>query len=254
MASHTALQQNLRGHLQNLLRAKQLKNAQYSLRAFSRSLGIPHSTLSLYFRGQRQLSRPAIQKICEHIDWKGEEVSTLLQTPANPDSEFHTLELDQYESMSDWVHFAILSLTKISSFKIAPENIAERLGIEESYASDCMERLIRLGILEKARNGKWIQSTLPLKVDNKVSTAATRKAQRMLIEKSVESLENDAFEDRDFNAVMFAMDRSLVPLAKEKIRKFRRKLMTELESAGAANEVYTFSMQLFPVSKKKESI
>lgn len=253
MSNNSALQQDLRGYLQELLKTKQSKNGQYSLRAFSRSLGIPHSTLSLYFRGQRTLSNPAIKKICEQLDWKTDELAPLLQSPANPDKEFRNLELDQYEMISDWAHFAILSLTKVSNFKLSPETISHRLGIDLHYAAECMDRLIRMGILQKSRNGKWIQSTLPLKVDNKLSTTATRKAQKKIIERSLESLEENTFEERDFNAVMFAIDKNLLPLAKEKIRKFRRKLMNELEAAGAADEVYMFSMQLFPISRKKAS-
>jgi hypothetical protein len=45
-----------------------------------------------------------------------------------------------------------------------------------------------------------------------------------------------------------AMDSSLIPYAKEKIRKFRRELTLDLEAKGKPNSVFEFMIQLFPLT------
>ena len=225
----------------------QRKNKNYSLRAFARSLGLNHSILSLYFRGRRTLSSDSILKINQKFKLNLKEKKKSEKDP------FHQINLDQYEMISDWAHYAILGLLSLPRFKMTSHNIADHLNVEESYAKECLARLERMKLIQQSRNGRWIQTTAPLKVDNSVSTKATRAAQEKIIRRSLESLQHDPIEERDFNAVMMSFDESLIPYAKEQIKKFRRKLMLDLESRGGANRVFAFSMQLFPVSKKEDN-
>lgn len=55
-------------------------------------------------------------------------------------------------------------------------------------------------------------------------------------------------KDHDITSMTIAVDKTKIEVAKKKIAKFRRSLTKYLET-GHKTEVYTFNVQLFPVSK-----
>lgn len=236
------------------------KNARYSLRAFARSVGLSHSMFSLVLTGRRELSAKAARRLLDTCTWEPAERLLLEQytrrlrgqsvvvPEASADASFRDLELDQFELISDWYHFAILSLMELPNAKFSAKWIAGRLNISELRAAAAMERLVRQGLVKKV-GGKHRQTGLPLKVENRRSTEATRKYHRQLLERAVESLENDSFEERDFSAITMAIAPGQVAYARERINTFRRELCRELESRGTAEQVYQLSVQIFPVSK-----
>lgn len=229
------------------------KNPRYSLRAFATSLGLSHTVLSLALSGKRPLSQKACRQIAESLAFSDPETHLLLQnrlpsfSPSLPPSQ--TLDLDRFEMLSEWHCFAILSLLEIPKVPFEPRAISKHLGISLVEARLAIERLKRLGLVG-FRKGKWRQVTGAFKTDTTKSTAATRRFQAKLIQKAVESLENDPLEKRDHTAITFAMNPAFVPYAKKQIENFRKKLCMELENAGNPKAVYTISVQLFPMSKE----
>jgi uncharacterized protein (TIGR02147 family) len=167
------------------------------------------------------------------------------------------MSLDSFALVSDWHHYAILSLLEIPGARSDARWIARRLGISEVEAKGAMERLMRMEIIEKV-DGRWRQAVGPIRIGNNVPTAATKKFQKQLLLKAIESLENDPNEIRDFSSMTIAMDSAQIPYARERIRAFRRQLAEELEAKGSPDRVYEVTMQVFPVSqslkeRRKES-
>ena len=72
----------------------------------------------------------------------------------------------------------------------------------------------------------------------------------MLFRSAIAALEYSPVEERDVSSVTMAIDVQRIPLAKEAIRAFRRRLMRLLE-AGSPDEVYNLNIQLVPVTRKK---
>lgn len=242
----------------DLLRAELLercrRNPRYSLRAFAKALGISPTVLSLVLAGKRPLSRNALEKVALALGL-APEVKARLHTSRKVGGTprllpgFDSLSLDQFSLISDWHHYAILSLLETSGASIDPRWIARRLGVTPFQAKESVELLRRMGLIEQKSDGAWKQSTAPLKVENQVSTSATRKFHSQLLDRAKASLENDPFELRDFSSITLAIDPSLVAYARERIRQFRRELMSELETKAAPKEVYQLAVQIFPVSK-----
>jgi uncharacterized protein (TIGR02147 family) len=230
------------------------RNPRYSLRAFSQSLGLSHTIVSLVLSGKRPLSKKACVKVADALNYTPEETRALISNrvsqdlPMVPVAEATTLDLDSFAVISDWYHFAILSLLEVKGARFEPKWISRRLGISPVEARLAMERLKRLGLVHEVA-GRWRQSSKSLKIASHLSTPATRKFQGQLIQKAAESLEKDPLGERDHTNITFAMDRRLVPYARERIRKFRRELCAELEAAGKAKDVYTICVQLFPLTE-----
>jgi uncharacterized protein (TIGR02147 family) len=228
------------------------------MRAFARALGMSHTLLSLILAGKRSLTRDSVLRICEIVPMTTQQRNSLLRSETqksrmSPAMRARaTLQLDQFEFISDWHHYAILSLLETKDSKWNAKWISKRLGIPEVQASIAMDRLDRLGIVGNV-GGKWKQTTAPLQVDSAISTPATRKHHHQLIDKAQQSLENDSVDHRDFSGITFAMDPRMLPLARERIRKFRRELTEELENLGEVSEVYELSIQCFPLSQVRSA-
>ena len=229
--------------LANEFSTRSKRNPRYSLRAFAKTLGISHSLLSLVLSGKRPVSKKLLLRLEEEMGLPQEK-----HTPKNV--SFNQITLDTFALLADWYHYAILNLLEIPRTPLNEKTISQRLDISRADAGMALLRLERLGLIKKEK-GQWKRCSAPLMVENKISTAATRKHHKQVLEKALDSLENDPFEIRDFSSVTFAVDPKLIPLARKKIMKFRRELMQELESKGNQSEVYHLAVQIYPVSKQR---
>jgi len=236
------------------------RNSRYSLRSFAKALGMSHTVLSLVLSGKRPLSKKAARQVAEKLGLSP-DLADLLQAPRNraeaarpgavPRS-YRKIEIDTFHLISDWVNYAILSLAEIPGEEMSPARIAKRLSVDPVHVRNCLETLTDLELL-RPEAGTLKLTGNPIRVENKVSTAGTRKLQRQLLEKAVDSLENDPFEMRDLSSITMAIDPKHVDYARERIRQFRRELCEELEAKGAPTEVYNLTVQIFPVSKVVKS-
>ncbi len=234
------------------------RNSSYSLRSFARQLGISHTLLSLILNGHRPPSKAIAEKVLLFSDLSKEQANLILKS-IDPDKvkgamsrAFHKLDLDQFALFAEWQHYAILSLLEVPDTEFTPEFIAKRLGISVMIAKVSMERLIDLDLIELREDGRWRQKVGPIVVENTRSTEASRKFQKQLINKALDSIDEDPMEVRDMSSTTFAMHPKHVPYALQKIREFRRKLTAELEEFGMPKEVYNLTVQLFPSSHRRD--
>jgi len=217
-------------------------------------LGLSHTVLSLALTGKRGFSKKACVKVSEALHLTPEETEFFLANRKSNGTFTATvlpeiIDLDKFAVISDWYHFAILSLLEMPGVRLESRWVSSQLGISPVDAQMAIERLKRLGLIHKEK-GKWKQKAKSFKIDDRHSTSATRKFQGQILAKAVESLENDPLPKRDHTSITFAMKPSQVFFARERIKKFRRDLCSELEKHGTGNTVYTLSVQLFPMSKE----
>ena len=231
------------------------KNPRYSLRSFARDLGVSHSLLSLALSGKRNVSRRLGLKTAALAGLTPEDTRRLFgaepgrRAPTSALAEnFRRITLDTFTVISEWYCYALLSLLEIPGAKWEAGDIARRLSITEAEARKAMGALSRLKLVREI-GGRWRQTGQPLKVENTLSTAATKRFHRQLLAKALESMEKDPKETRDLSSMTFAMDPVLVPYAVKRIREFRRELMKELETMGKPAAVYNLTVQIYPVSK-----
>lgn len=232
------------------------KNPQFSLRSFAKFLGVSHALLSLVMNEKRGPSQAFISKICERLSLDPQKQGILQSRHeikpsknSKPQVQYHKMGLDQFALLSEWQHFAILSLLEIEDTVLSAEFVSKRLGISETLARVSIKRLFELDLLAKDKTtGRWKQKSGPIVIENTNSTSHTRKYQNQLINKSLESLENHPMELRDISSTTFAMSPKNIPHALKRIRSFRRELSKELEDMGDQQEVYNLTVQIFPTS------
>lgn len=177
----------------------------------------------------------------------------LIKAAAIEDENYLQLKLDTFAIISDWYHYAILELTFVPNFKADSKWISRKLSITVEEAKTAVERLQRLGLLIE-ENGSLIKSSRGLTNQSEVDTSvAHRELQRQIINKALDAIDNCPADLKGITSMTMAIDMNKLPEARQLVRQFRRKMCALLED-GEQNQVYNLAIQLYPITKKQESL
>ncbi|MDB5037261.1 MAG: hypothetical protein JWQ35_789 [Bacteriovoracaceae bacterium] len=234
---------------------RKARNPRYSLRAMALSLKIPPGRLSEYFSQKRRVTPKVAIQIAERLQLDPVKRNRLLKSAQfhseseidSIDENYLTLSLDQFNSISDPIHFAILSLSETENSKSDPLWIAKRLKISVSEVRGALERLERLELIY-VKNGKLFPLDKQLATTTDISSPAIRLSHQKTLERAASALEDISVEWRDFSCMVVAADLKKIPEAKKMIRHFRRRLAKFLKSEKPT-EVYSLSIQLLPMTQ-----
>jgi uncharacterized protein (TIGR02147 family) len=239
--------------LQNDLVSRMKKNPKYSLRAYSKFLGVNSGTLSRLLSGSRPFTPQLIKDFCSRLSLEPEKTLSFLhqvsRTPARPLVKFDQIAIDHFHVIADWYHYALLELTRIDDFESSAQFVSKALGVPVMEIKAAVERLVRLGYLE-IQNGKWVDcSGLISTVGQEWTTPALRKLQKQVLEKAIEALELTPYEKREQTSLTMAIDSKQLPKAKKMIRKFNEEFTALIESAKKRDQVYHCSVSFYPVTQ-----
>lgn len=254
-AAQIAIQRTLSEALTNA----KIKNPAFSLRAFAKRLKINPSALSEILNGKRCISEGLAKRLVDNLalDPKSRQSVLSLFEPETQDEKksdnYLELSVDQFKVISEWYHFAILSLAETEGFQSDVKWVAERLKIKVQEVQHAVERLLRLRMLVLNPDGSWVVTGAQYRSSDEVTNLALRKAHAQNMELAMKSLDEDAVDSRDFTAMTMAIDAKKLPIAKKMIREFLDKLSVVLES-GYKSEVYKASIQLIPLTRIKEEV
>ncbi len=234
------------------------KNPSYSLRAFAKRSGLSSGALSQILSGKRKVSWKIAERLSETLALDPQERSEVLgQFPerrrhlspelSRAQDQYLQLSADQYKAIGEWQHFALLSLLNVHDFQNDVGWIARRLGLPTKTASQALERLKRLGLVETTESGSLRRTQGRIRSSDDIASASLRRAHSANLTLAQEKLESVDVENRDYTAITMAIDPSQLPQAKELIRKFQDELASLLES-GTKSEVYKLCVQLFPLT------
>jgi len=257
MTDQIALQTKLRSHFLAL----QQKNPSFSLRAFALKLQLNPSALSEILNGKRKVSRQMAEKILSQMGTDPKEQSKILslfqkssrleiQEDTTQDRKYLELKSDQFQLISKWYHFAILSLVETKGFQASPLWIAKRLGLKMVETEQALDRLERLGFIQWSRRQKKITLThAQLDTTNDVADPAIRQSHFEDLHLSTRALDQVNVMDRDFSSLTIAIDKSKLPAAKKMIREFQDRLCAFLET-GTQDEVYKLNFHVLPLTRE----
>lgn len=233
------------------------RNASYSLRSFARQLAISPGALSQILARKRTLTLKQGVSLSDQLAFSADERNaflTLIQHEQRgnlaslpTEHTFERLDSDTFDLIAEWHHFGILSLLETEHVEHSPRWIAGRLGISTVEAQAALERLIKLGFLEKKRRKYHIIRT-GVATTTDIPSEAIRRMHRGSLSRAIESLESVPVNERDVSQITMAIDPAKLPEAKAVIRKFRHRMSRFLES-GKKTEVYSLNIQLIPLSR-----
>jgi uncharacterized protein (TIGR02147 family) len=249
------------GFLHAELAERTKKNPRYSLRQFANFLKISAPQLSQILSGKRRLTRNQLIKIANRLELSRNRLANLLQLVVNDElktrildskpSKFETIPESTFAHISDWIYYAVLSLSEVNDNQSSPAWVAQRLGITIEQAVNALARLSELGLIT-IENNQLRQCVLPITTTTDIPSAVIVKRHEQVLNLAIEKLHSVAPEMRDFSSITMAVDPEKLPLAKTLIEDARRRICEELES-GLRTEVFTLNIQLFPLTKLEKA-
>ena len=239
------------------------RNPLYSLRAFARDLNVGKTALSDVLAGKRNFSRQAALQVSEKLAWGPRRTKIVLEEiqsrtkaiPLSPKSdsidleEYLQIREDQFKLISDWYYIGILTLARLRNARADSDWIAKRLGISELQARAALDALERLGLIE-LKNGKLTRTTLPIATASKTPSPAIRNYHRQNLRLAEQTLEQVAMSKRIFSAISITVDPTKTTEAEALINEFKQKFADLMDGGPRSKEVYTLSIQFFPITKE----
>jgi len=239
-----------------------LRNPAFSLRALARKLDLSPAAVSEIINGKRPVTRRVAQKVVSRLGLDPQKANQILslfpegpkkRTLPSPVVAPTRITMDQYHTIADWWHYAILSLAETADFKGDPEWVASRLAIKVPEAKQALDRLERLNMLRREEaTGQLIATGEQYSSTDDIRSLALRKVHAQYLDMSKNVLEEVDVMLRDFIGVTMAIDLDRLPQAKKIIRQCIQDVCATLES-GRKTEVYRLNVQLIPLSIKEIS-
>jgi uncharacterized protein (TIGR02147 family) len=152
-----------------------------------------------------------------------------------------------FKILSEWEHFAVLSLLETKTFKSDDAWIAQRLGITKIVAQQVLKNLFEANLISKSPKGQYKKNFEKLLTKEDVLSAALQASHKDNFKLAESKLESIPPELRDFSSVTMAIDPEKIDSAKALIREFRKKFSAKMEM-GEKKAVYRLSIQFFPLT------
>jgi uncharacterized protein (TIGR02147 family) len=255
------------------LETKAKKNPQFSLRAFSKKVGVSHPLLSQVLNRKKNISRETACRLIQHLEFTARESKiflalvelatakddgyreTLLKriSKLSPENESLTLTLETFQLISNWYHAAILELTRVEPLtRVSSPRVAKSLGISEMEAGGAIERLLKLGLLIEGK--KQLKKSTPIiQTVTDIPSKPLREHHRQMIAKAVDAIENQSVEERYITDMTVAIHSKDIPAAKKKIEQFKIELSELFARTDEKESVYQMNLQLFQLTEIKKN-
>ncbi|MGE4133080.1 MAG: DUF4423 domain-containing protein [Bdellovibrionales bacterium] len=230
------------------------KNKSYSLRAYAHYLEIDQSNLSKILKGQKGISADFARSVSLKIGLRPGRRKNLFKPSHHAMAGFLTISDDEIEVLGEWYHFAILELAKTDGFVFDCKAIACRLGLHVEEVRNAIQRLQRLGFVRIVGEHLKVLAPNTNWGNTRATTAARKKYQRTLIEKSLDAIDHIPFSQRYNGSHTVAINPDRLPEFKRRLEEIREELAEFLQADGekGLSEVYQFTFALFPLTKQVE--
>lgn len=258
-------------YLQEALAVKRRQNPLFSMRAWAQQMGFRnHTSLLFLLKGQRPIRPEHIEKINRGLRLEGNEEKyfrLLVQlqhvtSPQDrmdcedqmrllmPDGEQSLLEVDQFKSIADWIHMALLEMTELEDFNSSPAWIVSRLKfpISEVQVSEALNRLLQLGLLER-QGDSLVKTQARLTTPKDRASESIREHHRQVLNNALHAIDQQGIHERVFNSCTFTVDSAKLEEAKNLILKFRSD-MSKLMEKKQGDETYQLAVQFFKLTEK----
>lgn len=225
------------------------KNSQFSLRALAKKLKMNPGGLSLLLNGKRPFTDRMVEKICDELLLSPEQREKIFL--ADPDGEpARILQQSLFETLSNWVHDAYLSLIQVKNYKNNPQWICRKLGISRTELDRVVQNLLNLNLIkiEDGRSVPTTQGTQVFAIGN--TTAALKKLQYEANVLSRIALENEDIQKRYHGTNTLTLDPDKMEEAKKYIREFRKRFCVSHNSIDENSRVYQLNVSLYPIDQE----
>lgn len=249
---------------------RQEKNAHYSMRAFARDLEVDPGQLSNVIQGKKNISLVNAAKLARKLtdhpvraqlfyhsvefslaksDVIKDDLKKKIQrlSSLKPERDVN-IEDEEFETISQWYHLPLIQLGLKQT--IGAKDASAYLGIGLGEAKQALERLARLGFMEKS--GQLFRRLKSLTSTTDIPSLAIRQFHLQMMEKARQALFRQPIQKRYFSSVTLRVPQSRIDEYKKIIDEAEDRLveLSKKYENEKSNEVYHFSSQLFSLKQK----
>ena len=262
--------QDPRQFLLDALSSKQKLDPTYSVRKWSKDMGLKsHSLLVMLLQGKRELriqhcefinnglelnnnEQAYYQTLVQYKNAKGIEERNLIAgflQDQHPGDDFKSRDVMEFTAISDWVHMAILAMTELRNFKGTEEEVCVLLKgkITLTEVRSAMIRLMDLDLVKWNKLGNLEATCKRVSSKDDICNKGVQEYHRQVIALATDALEEQDVDQREFQSFSMAVAKDKIILAKDMIRKFRAKLSKAV--SGDGDNVYQTNIQFFQLTK-----
>jgi uncharacterized protein (TIGR02147 family) len=242
----------------------------FSIKAGFRNKGFLHTVL----HGSRNLSKSSIVKIVTAIGLKKSEAEYFenlvffnqaidliertyfcekLNSVRNTSRSVTTVQQtrrDQYEFYSKWYHSAIRSLIDMYPFKDDYQWLAKNIfpAIMPKQAKRSVELLVKLGLIEKKKNGAYALTSKNITTGNEITALAAlqfHKEAAHLVEHALNTLPHDK---RNVTGLTLGISENMYKQICDEITAFRARIVSMVQDDVGADRTYQLNFHFFPIT------
>jgi len=265
---------NYRTYLRDKLIEKKKINPQFSLRSFSKVLGVQPTFLSYILNGKRDLSDEMIEQFIERLKISGKEAkifelivklektknvsikNKILETLKQIDpsrSQQRDLTVEHFTLISEWHHYVIFMLIDIEDFDWTIPNVASAVGVNTFEVKHALERLRSLDLIEYKDEERPVKIETRILAKSTQSSSATRKYHSQLLKMTEIALDNCPAQDRFNGSEIVTLSEDQVAEAAEIFEECFKKVFSLAKQNVKHKKVYQVGIHLFPVSRLKQN-
>lgn len=240
------------------------RNKNFSVRAFAKRLEMQPGATNEILKGERRVSRKIAERIAEKLNLDPTERNDLLKdfpvklrrsskhSIQKNGQELQAMKLsaDQYASVSEWIHFAILSIMKTIDFKQDTTWISERFGVSAREVERALERLENIDLIVRDEQGHISRTSSSVSTTDDVLNLSLQKAHLADLELAKEKLQTLTPAERDFSFLIFNGHPRHLPEAKEILRRAQDEIEALMDQ-DEPKEVYKICTYLYPLTIKE---
>jgi uncharacterized protein (TIGR02147 family) len=245
----------------------------YSYRVFCRKSGIKSPSLFIeVIQGKRNLTRRTIPAFVKGLGLTDTDASFFAQLVAFNQSttseekqgylermrglrrpvKQKIIPLDQREYFAKWYNPVLRESACIfdwhEDFSLLARSLDPPISTRE--ARNGVSLLLRLGMIVKKNDGKYVQADQAITTGPEVVSDGVRMLNRQLSTLGVEAVERFSPAHRDISSMVIGVSPQTFSLIKQEILEFRRRIARITDDEKNPDQVYNVNVHFFPTSKK----
>lgn len=233
------------------------RNPLYSIRAFSRDLGISSGRVNNYLNGVEVPNEQNLDKIIAALQLSSKKAASL--KAAAESSRYlnrglgfsKALNEAQFSKVSAWQTWSVLTLFQSCDFKPSIDWFAKQTGFSAQQIEKSLNQLAQAELI--APKGDFYTLTYEnVTTTNDVPSQAIRKFHKQFLKLAERALDKVPIDQRDISSITMCADPAKMAQVKKLIWEFRARINSIMEEKTKNNSLYQLNIQLFPISQNLE--
>jgi uncharacterized protein (TIGR02147 family) len=162
---------------------------------------------------------------------------------------------NQYDFYSKWYTNTIREIVTFFDFKGDFEALAKKIQppISARQAKESVRLLLKLGLIKKTKNG-YVQTDPLVTTGDEVKSLAVQNFHLQNMVLAAESIDTCPSQERDISCLVLGLSKQGFEAVKEETQNYRKRLLQIASDDRNIDRVYHVAIELFPTSRKGESI